>query len=122
MNVQAMLFEWLARQLGLFTGTLPTTIAPNYATLVQASVAASTPVVVAGRYYYAVQSSGVTGGDQFEIETSLDGTNWVAAPSPVPNPIVTNGIYNFSGIFNYIRAVQIAGAGTGTLITLTARS
>lgn len=71
---------------------------------------------VEGRYYHGVQVVG-TVGDTLEIDGSFDGKTWVAIEvkpvggGPAVNPIVGDGIYQFTGLFKYIRAV-VASPGS----------
>ena len=73
-----------------------------------------TPLNVTGRYYHAVQVTGIAGSDSFNIEGSLDGVNW----NTVGSAIAANGITQFTGMFTYLRANKTAGTGTASIVTV----
>lgn len=70
-----------------------------------------------GRYYHAVQVTGIAGSDSIAIEGSLDGTTFVAAASAV-SALIANGIVQFTGLFNFLRATRSSGTGTATNVYL----
>lgn len=75
---------------------------------------------VTGRYYHAVQVSGIELADSLDIEGTLDGTAWEKITGQTG--IIANGIRQFTGLFAKLRAVRTAGTGSATRAKLMSRS
>lgn len=71
------------------------------------------PVDVMGRYYHAVQLTGI-GSDSIQVEGTIDGVNWVS----VGSALSSNGISQFTGLFWQLRATKTGSSSATTVLTL----
>lgn len=73
------------------------------------------PVGVSGMLYHAVQLKNV-GGNSYKVQGSLDGTNYVDIST-----ISSDGVTQFTGLYEYIRVTKASGSGTTATMVLRSR-
>lgn len=81
-------------------------------TLVTAGVVATNSVRVGGLYYFAVQTTTI-GSDVYKIQVSLNNSDWEDLVT-----ISANGVTQFYGVFDAIKAVKSSGSGTTARVIL----
>jgi hypothetical protein len=90
----------------------------NAAAVAVRQIAADEVIPVAGRRSHAVQVSGIASSDAWSIQGTLDGTTWVtikmtsSSSAGAVTSVTSDDIFQFTGLFLFLRAHKTAGTGT----------